>query len=70
MYGGRIVMSLGDGAEVIVWFELRVKGGVFGEILAPLIASKSASGIRDTILNMEEDTRSSASVVPVQEAPR
>jgi hypothetical protein len=70
MYGGRIVMSLGDGAEVIVWFELRVKGGVFGEILAPLIASKSASGIRDTILNMEEDTRSSASVVPVQETPR
>lgn len=70
MYGGWVVHSSGGLTEVVVWFELTVKGGVFGEILAPMIASKSMPGIHETIVNMEEEARSSASVVPAQRVSR
>jgi len=49
------VDATGDPAEVVVWFEFTVRGGVFGDILAPVIAHQSASGLEAAIANMDAE---------------
>lgn len=53
MYGGWEVAEANGGADVVVWYEYTVRGGLLGEILAPLVAQRTKSGMEATISNME-----------------
>jgi len=53
MYGGWDVEEANGGTDVVVWYEYTVRGGLLGEILAPLVAQRSRSGMEATISNME-----------------
>lgn len=62
MYGGWRVEAAGGHTEVVVWFEFTVRGGVFGEILAPVIAHQSTPGLEAAIANMDAEATRSAGV--------
>jgi len=62
MYGGWTIESAGDHADVTVWYEYTVPGGLLGEIVAPLIAQQIRGMMTTTISNMEAEARRMASV--------
>lgn len=62
MTGGWRVEAAGEQAEVVVWFEYTVPGGVLGELVAPFIAQRSRSTFEATIANMEAEALRGAKV--------
>ena len=63
MYGGWTIESAGDHADVAVWYEYTVPGGLFGEIVAPLIAQRISGMMTTTISNMETEAKRMAGAV-------
>lgn len=57
MYGGWAIESAGDHADVTVWYEYTVPGGLLGEIVAPLIAQRIRGMMTTTISNMEAEAQ-------------
>ena len=58
MHGGWEVSARDDGrSDVVVWYEYTVRGGVLGEILAPLVAMRSRPGLAATLSRMEAAAR-------------
>ena len=66
MYGGWTIESAGesagDHADVTVWYEYTVPGGLLGEIVASLIAQRIQGMMITTITNMEAEARQMAGV--------
>ncbi|NBC86488.1 MAG: hypothetical protein GVY25_09885 [Bacteroidetes bacterium] len=63
MYGGWTIESAGDCADVTVWYEYTMRGGVVGEILAPLIAHQIRDMMTTTISNMEAESKQMAGIM-------
>lgn len=57
MYGGWTVEPVGDQSDVVLWFEFTVRGGPFGEILAPLVAERSRASLETAIDTMEIEAK-------------
>lgn len=62
MYGGWTIDSAGDHADVTVWYEYTVPGGLLGEIAAPLIAHQVRGMMETTLSNMEAEAKRMAGV--------
>jgi uncharacterized membrane protein len=63
MYGGSSVEAAGDQADVTVWYEYTVLGGVLGEMAAPLVAQRTRSMMEPIITNMEAEAKRVAGVM-------
>ena len=58
MYGGWEVSARDGGrSEVVVWYEYTIRGGVLGEIGAPLVAARSRPGLAATLNRIEAAAR-------------
>lgn len=57
MYGGWTIESAGDCADVTVWYEYTMRGGLLGEIVAPLIAHQIRDMMTTTISNIEAESK-------------
>lgn len=57
MYGGWSVEAAGDHADVTVWYEYTVPGGLLGEVAAPLVAQRFWGMMEDAISNMEAEAK-------------
>ena len=55
MYGGWAVEAAGDHADVTVWYEYTVPGGLLGEIAAPVVAQRFRGMMETVISNMEAE---------------
>lgn len=62
MYGGWSVEAAGDHADVTVWYEYTVLGGLLGEVAAPLVAQRFRGMMMDAISNMEVEAKRTAGV--------
>jgi uncharacterized membrane protein len=63
MYGGWTVEAAGNHADVTVWYEYTVPGGLLGEVVAPLVAQRFRSMMETTIFNMEAEAKRMAGVM-------
>ena len=62
MYGGWSVEGAGHHADVTVWYEYTVPGGLLGEVAAPLVAQRFRGMMEDAISNMEAEAQRIAGV--------
>ncbi len=53
MYGGWTVRRVSGKTRVTIWYEFTMKGGLLGELMAPLLAEKIRPVMLDTIRNMD-----------------
>lgn len=54
LYGGWHVEETSGTTYVVLWYEFTMRGGVFGEILAPLMAQRIRQSMLATIARMED----------------
>jgi uncharacterized membrane protein len=62
MYGGWAVEGAGDHADVTVWYEYTVPGGLLGEVAAPVLAQRVRGLMETVISNMEAEAKRIAGV--------
>jgi uncharacterized membrane protein len=65
MYGGWSVDGADDHADVTIWYEYTLPGGLLGEIAAPLIAQRFRGMMEATLSNMEAEAKQAAGVQAV-----
>jgi hypothetical protein len=63
MYGGWSVERAGDHTDVAVWYEYTIRGGLLGEMAAPLVAYRTRSMMETIISNMEAEAKRMAGVM-------
>ena len=63
MCGGWTVERAGDHTDVTVWYEYTVRGGLLGEMAAPLVAHRTRSMMQTILANMEAEAKRMAGVM-------